>query len=111
MLKYLKQMNREKTLAKYIPYSAHVDERTLVTHEGDYLRIFKIDGIPFETADLNWIQKKKDDLNTLWRSVGSEQVALWTHQVRRRIDDHLNAEYDNPFCKQLNDKYYASFKD
>jgi len=107
--KYFQQMNNERAVAPFIPYSSHVSPNTIVTTQGDFLRIWRVAGISFETAEPDEILRRKDQLNTLLRSIASNNVALWTHNVRRRMSDRLNGLYDTDFCRNLDKKYYDSF--
>lgn len=107
--KYFQQLNRERTVAPFLPYSSHVAPNTIVTKDGDYLRIWKVAGIAFETTDADEILLRKEQLNTLFRSIGTSHVALWTHNVRRKTSDRLKSVYDNDFCRDLDKKYYDSF--
>lgn len=74
--KYLKQVSNERAVAPFVPYSSHVSPNTVVTKEGDFLRIWKLGGISFETADAEDMLLRKDQLNTLFRSIGSNHIAL-----------------------------------
>lgn len=107
--KFFAQLNRENSISKYIPFSSHVTDNTIITREGDFLRTWKISGIPHESSEPEDIQIRLDQLNTLWRSIGSEKIAIWTHNVRRRTSDRLPGSFDNNFCEALNNKYYDSF--
>ena len=95
--KYFDQLNGERNISPFIPYSSHVSDNTIVTTQGDFLRIWKIGGIAFETADPDEILRRKDQLNTLLRGISNDQVALWTHNVRRRTSDRLKGTYDHDF--------------
>jgi len=107
--KYFKQLNNERTVASFIPYSSHVSPNTIITMQGDLLRIWRISGISFETAEPDEILRRKEELNMLLRAIASNNVALWTHNVRRRKSDRLKGVYDNDFCRTLDQKYYDSF--
>lgn len=107
---YAKQVNNERSVAPFVPYSSHVTPTTLVTKDGDYLRIWKVAGIAFETTDSDEILRRKDQLNTLYRSIGTSNVAMWSHQVRRKTADRLQSVFDNEFCRDLDQKYYDSFE-
>jgi type IV secretion/conjugal transfer VirB4 family ATPase len=107
--KYRKQTNGERTFADFIPYSSHVSPNTLVTRDGDFIRMWKIDGISFETADPDEMLLRKEQLNTLLRSISSDRVAVWSHNLRRKTSDRLKATFENSFCRDFNDKYYDSF--
>jgi type IV secretion/conjugal transfer VirB4 family ATPase len=106
---YHRPLQKERTLASFIPYSSHVTPTTVMTREGDYCRSWKMGGIAHESADADTIQLRLDQFNTLLRSLASPHVALWSHVIRRKMSDKLEADYENAFCQQLNQKYYQSF--
>lgn len=108
--KFAAQMNGERSVAPFIPYSSHVGPTTLLTRDGDVLRIWKIDGIPFETTDDDTLERRKDQLNTLLRSIGSTQTACWIHNVRRKVSDRLDAHFTDDFSRDMDRKYYESFQ-
>ena len=108
-IKYIPQMKRERPSSDFIPFSSHINENTITTRTGDFLRIWRVGGISHETADPQDIQIRMDAINQFYRSIGSENVSLWTHTIRRRISDRLVAQYDNPFCRHLDEKYYNTF--
>lgn len=106
--KFAQQINNERSLAPFIPFSSHVGPTTLLTKDGDLVRIWKVEGIAHETTDPDDIQRRMDQLNTVYRAIGSTQVSVWTHNVRRRISDRLDAHFDDEFSRDLNRKYYDS---
>lgn len=108
-LKYTLQTNRERPAAGFIPLSSHIDPKTIKTRNGDFLRVWRIGGISHESADPQDIQVRMDGINQLYRSIGTANVAVWTHNVRRCVTDRLTAHYDNSFCRYLDKKYYDSF--
>jgi len=108
--KYFDAINNERSLSSFIPFSNHISPNTLITKEGDVLRTWKLKGISFETADPQDIQIQKERLNTLLRAIGSNQVALWCHNVRRQTSDRLISRFDNNFCREFDQKYFDSFK-
>lgn len=103
---YHKQMDRERTIAALIPYSSHVNETTLATRNGEFVRTWRLAGISFEASEPDEILRRKNELNTLFRSIASNQVAIWTHVVRRRSADRLQSTFDNDFCRALDQKYF-----
>ena len=109
--KYDQALQRERPLAPYLPYSSQIAPDTLLTRDGDLLRLWQLSGISHETADPDDIQRRLDELNTCLKSLASPQVALWTHLVRRRTSDRLVSTFDNDFCRDLDQKYYDTFAD
>jgi type IV secretion/conjugal transfer VirB4 family ATPase len=106
---YAHQMQREQSAAPFIPYMAHVSPNTLATRDGDLVRIYRVEGITYETTDADDIQIRMDNLNTLIRAIAGDQIAFWTHEARYNVSERLEAEFDNEFCKKLNDRYFDSF--
>ncbi|HET9239206.1 MAG TPA: VirB4 family type IV secretion/conjugal transfer ATPase [Oligoflexus sp.] len=107
--KYRRQVSNERAVAPFVPYSSHISANTLITKDGDLVRIWKLNGISFETSDAEDMLLRKDQLNTLFRSIGSNHVALWTHNVRRQTSDRLLSTFDNNFCRDFDQKYFSSF--
>ena len=109
--KYAEALRRERALAPFIPYSSQLTSDTLLTRDGDLVRLWRLGGISHETADPAAIQRRLDELNTALKSWASPHVALWTHLLRRRLSDRLVATFDNAFCRSLDQAYYDTFAD
>ena len=77
-------MRRELTAARYIPYTAHVAPEVVKTALGDYLQVFRLAGVSFESADVEQLNAFHERRNVLWRNVAGPGIALWTHIIRRR---------------------------
>jgi type IV secretory pathway VirB4 component len=107
--KHFKEAKNERSLSPFIPYSCVVTPNTVKTREGDYLRTWKLSGVPFETVDPVDLAIWKDNLNTLFRSIGSERISIYVHQVRRQTFDRLPGSFENQFCRELDENYYSSF--
>ncbi|MDD3465172.1 MAG: VirB4 family type IV secretion/conjugal transfer ATPase [Candidatus Cloacimonetes bacterium] len=107
--KHFAQLSNERAVAPFIPYSSHITPNTIITRDGDFMRTWKVAGIAHEAADADVVQLRLDQLNTMLRSVGSSNVAIWTHNVRRQTSDRLNSVFDNDFCRELDKKYFDSF--
>jgi len=75
---------REQTVADRVPYSAQVGEHVLRTTAGDYVQVFRLGGVSFESADDAQLNNWHERLNILWRNIASAQLALWVHVIRRR---------------------------
>ena len=46
-----RQAQAENPLARFIPFSSLVSDHDVITRGGDYLRVWQLDGVPFECAD------------------------------------------------------------
>lgn len=102
--------NREVCVADFVPYSSHVSDSVIRTREDDYVVIRKVDGIAFEAADPVDILIRHNGFNQLVRGLEGGHVALWVHRLRRRVTDRFTTRYNNAFCQDLAERYYASFE-
>jgi type IV secretion system protein VirB4 len=107
----LQQIAREETpLADHLPFGSMVAPGVVRLRGGrGYLKVWRLDGIAFETADAGYIQERKEALHHFIRSLGGGKFALWTHKVRRVVRERLAGSYDNAFARAFNERYYASF--
>lgn len=98
-------VKRELIAAERIPYAAHVAGNLVRTVFGDYVQVFRLGGVSFESADDEQLNTWHERLNVLWRNIASAQVALWAHVIRRR-DVSLGAGAGGEgFANALHDKY------
>ncbi|PZQ77694.1 MAG: VirB4 family type IV secretion/conjugal transfer ATPase [Variovorax paradoxus] len=77
-------LRREVSAAAMIPLVAHVDEHVARTRAGDYVQTLRLSGASFESADDEDINSWHERLNVTYRNIGSPNIAIWTHVVRRR---------------------------
>ncbi|WP_455289672.1 VirB4 family type IV secretion/conjugal transfer ATPase [Cupriavidus necator] len=99
----------EALVNEHIPFSVLIDEHTIRTREGDYLRTWKVDGISFEAVDQEEILIRHNNFNQLIRSFSEGNVSFWVHRVRRKISDSFDGDYSNEFCRKISVEYYRSF--
>ena len=98
---------RELEPETFIPYVRHVDETTIALDSRALMVMIALDGVSFETADPLDLNGLHRDLNTLYRNLADERLALWTHIIRRRDTDYPEGAFANPFSAALNAKYRA----
>ncbi len=107
----LKQVaDAQVPMADYIPHGTHVTPNVIKNKRtGDYIAIWRLEGISFETADIDEIAARKEGLVNYLRALGGGQWAVWSHKVRRAVRERLNGTYQNEFCAELNERYYKTF--
>lgn len=97
--------SRELGPETFIPYVRHVDEATIALDSRALMVMIKLEGVSFETADVLDLNGLYRDLNTLYRNIADERLALWSHIVRRRDNDYPDGAFTTPFSAALNGKY------
>ena len=105
-----------KSASAHIPASDYIPLGTPVTPHviklsgtGDYLAIWRLEGITFETADRAEILVRKEALHHFIRSLGGGAYALWSHKIRRVVRERLAGKSPNAFCQELHERYEQSF--
>ena len=101
-------VKRESKSADYVPFTAHVDQNTLKTKQGDFIQIFRLEGIAHETADDDEINTWHEQLNMFMRNINSPHVVLWTHVVRKESGEYVGGTFRPGFAHDLNEKYRRS---
>lgn len=101
-------VKHERGLAPFVPYSSHITSNTIMTRDGELLRIYRVQGIEFETAEPDDVNGPKEQFNTLLRSIGSPRVALWQHTVQRKVPAQFEASFRNDYADEFHKRYQAS---
>ncbi len=97
----------ENPLAGFVPFSSLVSPGIVITRGGDYLRVWRLDGIPFESADELRIAERHEALCSLLRNLAGGQWAVWMHRVHRAVTDRLQDPEAPGFARDLSRAYQA----
>jgi type IV secretion system protein VirB4 len=97
----------ERDPSQYLPYARHVNEHIVALDNGEYMAVFALDGISFETADVSTINDWHEKLNATWRTVAHERVAVMVHTIRRIERGYPGGEFRSPFARDLDAAYKA----
>ena len=93
---------REVSMSHFVPYKCHWNHNTIMTHDDKLIRVIKIKGFSFETADDIDIDIKKEGRNNLLKSMSSGNFSLYFHTVRRREKGFPDGDMPQGFGDQLN---------
>lgn len=95
----------EESVSRFIPYTRHVDETTIRTKDGYLLKIIKLEGLPFETADQADINHRKHIRATMLRGLSSSRFAIYHHIIRREAQGALDSLFESDWCAALDKAY------
>lgn len=101
------QARKENPLAAFIPFSSLVSDHDVITRGGDYLRVWRIDGVHFESADEHHVAERHEALCSLLRNLAGGQWAVWTHRIHRVVEDQLDDPSEPGFARDLSRAYQA----
>jgi type IV secretion system protein VirB4 len=105
--RYWKQARTENPIARFVPLSSLVSLYDVITRGGDYLRVWSLDGVPFECADEHLIAERHESLCSLLRNLAGGQWAVWTHRLHRVVRDELEHPREPGFARDLSVAYQA----
>lgn len=91
----------ETSLSRFIPYTAHYDEHTLLTADDQLIQIVRLDGLPFQTRDEDDLKRQKRFRNRLVRAVAKSDFGVSVHVVRRKQFEYPAGTFPNRFCSEL----------
>lgn len=98
-------LKKERELSEFIPYTSHVTENIIKTENDDYILTLRLQGAAHESADISQLNSWHEQLNGFLRNVASENIAIWSHIVRRQYDRYPAGNFSNEFAGKLNEKY------
>lgn len=101
------QALRENPLSRFIPFSSLLSANDVLTRGGDLLRVWRLDGVPFECTDEHLIAERHEALCSLLRSLAGGQWSIWTHRLHRTVADHLQNPAQPGFARDLSLAYQA----
>lgn len=100
-----REVAREATAARHLPYSHHVDDRTVATRDGRLMQFVRLRGLLFETADTDELNYRAELRDAMLRAIGTSRYAIYHHIIRRRIDVDLEGEFHDPFSADLDRRW------
>lgn len=104
--------NTEKALPSQVPYSSQVANGVVKLKKGaGYLATLELEGVDFETCGEPQIDIYKTQLQQALLSLSGGVFALWSHKVRRKVSEHLEDHFTDPFCQSVSDAYKANLAD
>src|ERR1035437_3306167 len=95
----------EEPVSRFIPYTRHIDGSTLKTKDGYLIKILKIEGLPFETADQVDINQRKNVRATFLRGLSNSRFAIYHHIIRREENGELDSFFESDWCRDLDQAY------
>lgn len=105
MPRYWARGPQESNVGEFVSVGAPVTEHDTTTRAGDYVRVWRLDGVAFETAEVNLINDRHEALCNLLRNLPSGQTAVYQHRIHRRIRDRLIDATEPPFSAAFSAAY------
>lgn len=95
----------ENPLTRFVPFSSLLTDHDVITRGGDYLRVWLLEGVPFECADAHTISERHEAKCSLLRNLAGGQFAIWEHRLHRVVRDQLADPSEPGFARDLAQAY------
>ncbi|AWD32932.1 Type IV secretion system protein VirB4 [Candidatus Fokinia solitaria] len=74
--------SNEYQASGFIKYTNHLDQETVITDDNSLIKVISLSGFPFETADDEALDSKKDIRNSLFKGMANENIVLYFYVIR-----------------------------
>ncbi|MGE7136126.1 VirB4 family type IV secretion/conjugal transfer ATPase [Luteibacter sp. NPDC031894] len=98
-------------IATHITLSSHVSPTVVKTTGGDFLLVWRLDGLPFVGREEWEIEHRHNTFNRMLQTLRAPDypnVAFWVHDIRRRRPIRDSSKFGQPFNQELSEAYYRS---
>jgi type IV secretion system protein VirB4 len=87
---------KEIGVSHHIPYLCHWNDSTILLKNKSLMKVVKVSGFSFETADDDDVDIKKNMRNMLFKGMSSGSVELYFHTIRKRtrLSEEEEIEHD-----------------
>ena len=96
---------REATAGAKLPYLRHIDDHTIETRDGMLMQFIQLAGLPFETADSEEIDYRKNLRDGVLRALANSRFAIYHHIIRREVSPELVGEFGDDFSRALDNAW------
>lgn len=100
-----KLIKYETSTSNFIPYKCLYNSDTVLTKDDSLVRVIKIKGFSFETADDIDIDLKKNARNNLLKSMAVGTLSLYFHTIRRKEKSYPDGIMSDTFSQRLDDEW------
>jgi type IV secretion system protein VirB4 len=98
---------REGDARLHLPYARHLTERVVALDTQALMLCVQLDGASFETADIADLNDWHGKLNSAWRNLADDRLAIWHHLVRCEHEGYPEGQFRSAFAADLDAKYRA----
>ena len=108
----LKAVASDTSAREYIPYESHLTPHIIRLESEHLLFVMKLEGAAHESADESTRNTWHESFCQYLRSIASDNVAVWSHVVRRPYGKYPEGSFEEEsFAQAFDTKYRALLSD
>ena len=98
---------RERSGEIYLPFVGHIGPQTILMEDGSVLAMAEVQGVPFELEDHAQRNARLRMLNTLFRNIADDNIAIYSHLVRHPLEERraIHRQFRSNFARDLDQAY------
>ncbi|MDC0857302.1 VirB4 family type IV secretion/conjugal transfer ATPase [Rickettsiales bacterium] len=100
-----KYFQSECSVASFIPYKSHFTSDSILLKNMDMMKVIKIKGFSFETADDFDLNNKKELRNSLFKGMGQGSFIMNFYTIRKRQEAFPGGDMPNLFASYTNEEW------
>lgn len=101
--------NFEYCASGFIPFVGHYNDTTVYTKKNELIKVIKLSGFSFETADDVDLDVKKNIRNLLFKGMSAGELSLYFHIVRKEQqaypEDYASLDMPDGFASYLDEEW------
>ena len=101
----------DSPISEFVTLSTHVSPTVLKTTGGDFLMVWRLEGLPFVGREAWDLEHRHATFNRMLQTLRAPDfvnVAFWVHDVRRRRGITDTGRFAQVFNQQLSDAYHRT---
>jgi type IV secretion system protein VirB4 len=102
-------LKNQPSFMDLIPYSSHFSDNTVIDKDGNFIAVWKVEGVSFEASEEDDIDLLGQNLNMVFKAFSTEPIAFYHHSIRHQTSVKLTSKFSNGFLREIDEKYYESF--
>ena len=96
---------KEARAGDRLPYLRLIDESTVLLRDGSVMTSIEVPGLLFETEDSEALNAHGATREVMLRSTLDSRFVMYHHVIRRRVEVELEAEFDDPLARHIDDRW------
>ncbi|MCI3131093.1 VirB4 family type IV secretion/conjugal transfer ATPase [Phenylobacterium aquaticum] len=100
-------MARERSAGERLPYATVAEGRTVVLRDGGLMQVLHLQGLSFETADTEDLNRRHAAREAALRALGGSRFVIRHHILRRRVSVSQAASFEDPICAEIDRRWQA----
>ena len=103
--RYWERAKKESNVGEFVAIGAPLTQHDTATRSGDCLRVWRLDGVAFESAEFNLVKDRHDAWCNVLRNLPAGRTAIYHHRIHRRIHDRLTDATEPAFSAAFSKAY------